>query len=119
MLDDDKVVWVGLLTSVFLHGGLEHLLGNMLFLWVFGNNVEDRLGHLAYLALYLVGGSSRRSGRVANRHASSRARRVRRHRRSHGRLPGVPAAGEILTAVSTAAFQVATCPPSSCSACSS
>jgi membrane associated rhomboid family serine protease len=41
---------------MFLHGSLDHLLGNMLFLAVFGKNVEDRLGHLGYLALYLAGG---------------------------------------------------------------
>ena len=70
VLDDDKVVWLGLLTSVFLHAGMEHLLGNMLFLWVFGNNVEDRLGHLAYLALYLVGGVVAALGFVfANQHS--------------------------------------------------
>jgi membrane associated rhomboid family serine protease len=44
------------LTSMFMHGGWAHLLGNMLFLWVFGNNVEDALGHARYLAFYLVGG---------------------------------------------------------------
>ena len=43
-------------TSVFLHGGWWHLLGNMLFLWVFGNALNDRLGHVAYLAFYLAGG---------------------------------------------------------------
>ena len=43
-----------LLTSMFLHGGLMHLLGNMWFLWVFGDNIEDRLGHFAYLAFYAV-----------------------------------------------------------------
>jgi len=45
-----------LVTCQFLHGGWMHLLGNMLFLYIFGNNVEDRLGHLAYLLFYLVGG---------------------------------------------------------------
>jgi len=44
------------LASMFLHGGLLHLGGNMLFLWVFGNNVEDRFGRLRYLLFYLVGG---------------------------------------------------------------
>lgn len=43
-------------TAMFLHGGWVHLLGNMLFLWVFGDNVEDALGHLRYLAFYLLGG---------------------------------------------------------------
>jgi membrane associated rhomboid family serine protease len=47
---------LGLLTSLFLHGGWIHLLGNMLFLWIFGNNVEDRLGRLAFLGFYLFGG---------------------------------------------------------------
>ncbi|MDQ2966328.1 MAG: rhomboid family intramembrane serine protease [Chloroflexota bacterium] len=47
---------LGLLTSVFLHGGWIHLLGNMLFLWIFGNNVEDRLGRVAFLGFYLFAG---------------------------------------------------------------
>ena len=45
-----------LLTSMFLHGSLFHLLGNMLYLWIFGNNIEDKLGPLRYLLFYLVGG---------------------------------------------------------------
>lgn len=45
-----------LVTSMFLHGGLLHLAGNLLYLWVFGNNVEDRLGHLPYLLFYLAAG---------------------------------------------------------------
>ncbi len=45
-----------LLSSMFLHGGWMHLFGNMLYLHIFGDNVEDRLGHLRYLALYLIGG---------------------------------------------------------------
>src|SRR5713101_2759951 len=45
-----------LLTSMFLHGGWLHLVGNMWFLWVFGDNVEDRLGHLAYIWFYLLCG---------------------------------------------------------------
>jgi len=44
------------LTSMFLHGSWAHLLGNMLFLWIFGNNVEDALGRIRYLAFYLLGG---------------------------------------------------------------
>lgn len=43
-------------TSMFLHADLLHLLGNMLFLWIAGDNVEDRLGHLAYLVFYLSSG---------------------------------------------------------------
>jgi membrane associated rhomboid family serine protease len=45
-----------LVTSMFLHGGWGHLLGNMLYLYIFGDNVEDRLGHLRYLAFYLLCG---------------------------------------------------------------
>lgn len=52
----DKSPILGLLTSIFLHGSVSHLGGNMLFLWVFGNNVEDRVGRGLYLGLYLVGG---------------------------------------------------------------
>ena len=47
---------LGVLTSMFLHGGWLHLLGNMLFLWIFGNNVEDRLGSMVFLAFYVAGG---------------------------------------------------------------
>ena len=45
-----------LVTSQFLHGGWFHLLGNMLYLWIFGNNVEDRFGRPGFLAFYLFGG---------------------------------------------------------------
>jgi membrane associated rhomboid family serine protease len=47
---------LSVLFAMFLHGGWLHLLGNMLFLWVFGNNVEDRFGRLGYLAFYLISG---------------------------------------------------------------
>lgn len=43
-------------TSMFLHGGIMHLAGNMLFLWVFGDNMEDQMGHLGFLAFYLASG---------------------------------------------------------------
>ena len=49
-------VYLTLLVSMFMHGGLAHLFGNMLFLWIFGDNLEDRLGHAKYLAFYLVCG---------------------------------------------------------------
>jgi membrane associated rhomboid family serine protease len=52
----DKSAWLALFTSMFLHGSLWHLGGNMLFLWVFGNNIEDHLGHLRYAAFYVIGG---------------------------------------------------------------
>jgi membrane associated rhomboid family serine protease len=53
----DKSVLVSLVTAMFLHGNLAHLLGNLLFLWVFGNNVEDRLGRVRFVVFYLVGGA--------------------------------------------------------------
>ncbi|MBE9006083.1 rhomboid family intramembrane serine protease [Fortiea sp. LEGE XX443] len=49
--------WTTLITSQFLHGGWWHLISNMVFLWVFGNNVEDRLGHFKYLIFYLTCGA--------------------------------------------------------------
>jgi membrane associated rhomboid family serine protease len=48
--------WTTLLTSMFLHGGWAHLGGNMLFLWIFGDNIEHRIGHLRFLLFYLVCG---------------------------------------------------------------
>jgi membrane associated rhomboid family serine protease len=49
-------VYLTILFSMFMHGGFAHIIGNMLFLFVFGDNVEDRLGPLLYLVLYLLGG---------------------------------------------------------------
>jgi rhomboid family protein len=49
-------IWLTLLTSMFMHGGWLHLAGNMLFLWIFGDNVEHRIGHIPYVAFYLVAG---------------------------------------------------------------
>ena len=49
-------VYLTLITSMFMHGSLAHIGGNMLFLWIFGDNVEDRLGHLRYLVFYLTTG---------------------------------------------------------------
>ncbi len=51
-----EVAFLPLFTSMFLHSGLAHIAGNMLFLWIFGDNVEDFLGHLPYLFFYLVCG---------------------------------------------------------------
>ncbi|SDG47604.1 rhomboid family intramembrane serine protease [Alloyangia pacifica] len=48
--------YTGILTSMFLHGGFMHLFGNMLFLFIFGDNIEDMLGHLRYLLFYLASG---------------------------------------------------------------
>ncbi|MBO9566137.1 MAG: rhomboid family intramembrane serine protease [Niastella sp.] len=49
-------VFLTLFTSMFMHGGLAHLGGNMLFLWIFGDNIEDALGHMRYLIFYLLCG---------------------------------------------------------------
>jgi len=49
-------VLLSIITTMFLHAGWLHILGNMLFLWVFGDNVEDRLGHVRFLAFYLLSG---------------------------------------------------------------
>ncbi|HLZ36347.1 MAG TPA: rhomboid family intramembrane serine protease [Mycobacteriales bacterium] len=54
--DYDKSPFLSVLFSMFLHGGWVHLLGNMLFLLIFGNNVEDRMGRLRFLAFYLLCG---------------------------------------------------------------
>src|SRR5258708_31946817 len=50
------VAFLPALTSMFLHGGWLHLIGNMWFLWIFGDNVEDRLGHFGFLVFYLATG---------------------------------------------------------------
>jgi membrane associated rhomboid family serine protease len=49
-------VYLTLLTSMFMHGGIAHIFGNMLYLWIFGDNLENTLGHLRYLLFYLVCG---------------------------------------------------------------
>ena len=51
-----KNVWWSIVYSMFLHGGFLHIAGNMLFLWIFGNNIEDRLGRLKFLVLYFAAG---------------------------------------------------------------
>lgn len=52
----EKSPWLSILTSMFLHGGLAHLLFNMWSLWIFGNNVEEAFGHFGYAVFYLLGG---------------------------------------------------------------
>jgi membrane associated rhomboid family serine protease len=56
---------LGIFTSMFLHGGWLHVIGNMLYLWIFGNNVEDRLGRAGFLLFYLVGGVAAALAQVA------------------------------------------------------
>ncbi|MDI6799792.1 MAG: rhomboid family intramembrane serine protease [Actinomycetota bacterium] len=64
-------VYITLLTSIFLHGSWFHLLGNMLYLWIFGNNVEDVLGHLGFILFYLLSGLGGASAHVIMNPASS------------------------------------------------
>lgn len=54
-----------LLTSIFLHGSWGHLIGNMWFLWVFGNNIEDSMGHLRFLAFYILTGIAAAGTQIA------------------------------------------------------
>lgn len=49
-------VWLTIFTSMFMHGGVAHIFGNMLYLWVFGDNLENAMGHLKYLMFYLLCG---------------------------------------------------------------
>jgi membrane associated rhomboid family serine protease len=54
-----------LVTSIFLHGGWGHLIGNLWFLWVFGNNIEDSMGHLRFVAFYLLTGVAAAAAQIA------------------------------------------------------
>jgi membrane associated rhomboid family serine protease len=54
---NDAPWWVTIFTSMFMHGGILHIAGNMLFLWVFGNNVEDSMGRPRFVAFYLLSGA--------------------------------------------------------------
>ena len=54
--EDLPPTWLTLLTSIFMHGSLLHLAGNMLFLWIFGNNIEDSMGRIRFVLFYLLGG---------------------------------------------------------------
>lgn len=107
-LPEAKSVYLALLTCMFLHGSIAHLGGNMLFLWVFGSNVEDRLGWARYLGLYLMGGILGTVGyALVNLHAAipligaSGAIAA-----AMGAYVVLQPRGRILTVVATAAFQV-------------
>jgi membrane associated rhomboid family serine protease len=54
--DTPLPVYFNFLSSMFMHGDIMHLLGNLLFLWIFGDNIEDRIGHLRYAIFYIVCG---------------------------------------------------------------
>ena len=53
------------LTSMFLHGGWMHLIGNMLYLWIFGNNIEDACGHIRFIFFYLLAGLAAAGAQIA------------------------------------------------------
>lgn len=59
-----ELLW-GLLTHMFLHGGILHIAGNMLFLWIFGDNLEEQLGHVSFLAFYLAAGLAAAAAQIA------------------------------------------------------
>ncbi len=65
IVDDQAVNYLTPVTSMFLHGGWGHLLGNALYLWVFGNNVEDSMGRWRFLAFYLLCGLAAAAAHVA------------------------------------------------------
>ncbi len=64
-LGEPTPVYVTLITAMFLHAGLLHIGGNMLYLWIFGDNVEDRLGHFGYLLFYLACGLAANGAQIA------------------------------------------------------
>ena len=57
--------WPTLITSMFLHGSWSHVIGNMWYLWIFGDNVEDRVGHGRFIVFYLLCGIAAALGQVA------------------------------------------------------
>jgi membrane associated rhomboid family serine protease len=57
-------VYFNFLSSMFMHGGWAHLLGNMLFLWIFGDNIEDKIGHIRYVVFYLIVGFAAAVGQI-------------------------------------------------------
>ncbi|MCY1046472.1 rhomboid family intramembrane serine protease [Corallococcus sp. bb12-1] len=65
VVDADAINWLTPLTSMFLHGSWGHLLGNVLFFWVFGNNIEDSMGRLRFLVFYLLCGLVAAAAHVA------------------------------------------------------
>ena len=74
--------YLTIFTAMFMHGGLLHLGGNMLFLWIFGNNVEDAMGPVKFLLFYLLGGVAALALQVVDRPEldGPDARRLRRDR---------------------------------------
>ncbi len=71
LLESGPSDWVTILSSMFLHGGWTHIIGNMLYLYIFGDNVEDAMGHLPYLVFYLICGSGAAWAHVLTNASSS------------------------------------------------
>ena len=71
VVDDSAINWLTPLTTIFLHGGWSHVLGNMWFFWVFGNNIEDSMGPARFLAFYLVCGVLAAAAHVATNAGSA------------------------------------------------
>jgi membrane associated rhomboid family serine protease len=63
--EDLAPTWLTVLTAMFMHGGLLHIFGNMLFLWIFGNNIEDSMGRIRFLLFYILGGVAALAAQVA------------------------------------------------------
>jgi membrane associated rhomboid family serine protease len=63
--DPQPSTWLTVVSSMFMHGGLLHIGGNLLFLWVFGNNVEDAMGRVRFVVFYLLGGIAAMAGQTA------------------------------------------------------
>ena len=82
-------IFLTLITSMFMHGGIAHIFGNMLFLWIFGDNVEHAAGRVTYLGFYLLAGIVAALAQIAveRRLDHSHARRVGRDLGRPGRLP--------------------------------
>jgi membrane associated rhomboid family serine protease len=81
MVGDAPNPWITLITAMFIHAGWMHVIFNMLFLWIFGDNVEDAMGHLPYLVFYLLVGVIAGLAQVASSPSST--------------VPGVGASGAI------------------------
>lgn len=63
--DSQPSTWLTILFAMFMHGGILHIAGNMLFLWIFGNNIEDSMGRGRFIAFYLLGGLAATLAQVA------------------------------------------------------
>ena len=82
--------WITMLTAMFMHGSWSHILGNMVFLWAFGPEIEDSMNPLRYLAFYLIGGFVAMLAQIAAspQFHNSQPGCERRNCRGHGRISG-------------------------------